>query len=124
MEIAIKDPLYLIIYNGTLLGYTWYEEAVLAFLSCMPGSTYKAVDATKLGNKVRSKEHFENLVKFYRLKQGRKNVSYKYIEFNKDVVSYVHVAYEFHEKFERNYQNILVNRLNKELDDLLIQKLS
>ena len=124
MEITIKDPLYLIIYKGTLLGYTWYEEAMLAFLSCMPGSTYRAVDATKLGNKVRSKEHFRNLVNFYQLKQGRRNVSYKYIEFNKDVVSYVHVAYEFHEEFERKYQNILVNRLNKELDDLLTQKLS
>lgn len=124
MEVTIKDPLYLIIYKGTLLGYTWYEEAVLAFLSCMPGSTYRAVDATKLGNKVRSKEHFDHLVNFYRTKQGRQNVSYKYIEFNKDVVSYVHVAYEFHEKFEHKYHDILITRLSKGLDDLLNHKLS
>ena len=115
--------MYLIFNGKRLIGYSYDEVAIQAFkkLADFDYNIAKVEDSIPFKNGVvKTPEHIKNLVAFYK-KLGYEYTAWKYIQYNRQVIP--HFRYDFMEKFEETYNDILIDDIESSLDDLMNSKL-
>ena len=114
--------MYLIFNGKKLIGYSYDDVAIKAFkkLADFDYNIARVEDSTPFRNGVvKTPEHIKNLVAFYK-KLGYEYTAWKYIQYNRQVIP--HFRYDFMEKFEETYNDILIDDINSSLDELLDSK--
>lgn len=118
--------MYLINYQGQLLGYTYEAMAIAALMKVMQereftGISYEKVDDNlpMLGDVCKSRGHIENLVRFY-AREGYSCYYWKYIQYNRNLIP--KFSQDFIERFQHVYEDMYVLELNRLLDTCLNRK--
>lgn len=117
--------LYILKYHNEIIGYTYDLCAVkaLAIFIERNSSEKLCVLVKELSGEIvlnntnfKTKAHLENLSKYYQ-RLGYQYYSWKLIQFNRTVLPEIY--FSFYSAFETIYRWVLIDELNKDLDDLL-----
>lgn len=119
--------MYLILSNSELLGYTYNKLAVIAFMRLVNKSktpldiTIKKTSDSYPIKGIKTKEHLENLVNWYR-RNGHDYYLWKYISYNRNIIP--KFSYSFMGNFHKIMWDLqlddLCNSLNEELNKYVL----
>lgn len=114
--------LFLIYLNDDLFAYSYNDDAVVTLLRVTEGQLALRVETVTTDNIplkkeiIKSKEHIENLVTWYRI-NGYQWYKWKYVQYNRNLIP--HFSLSFMEKFHNTMKKVELQTLSEALDNLL-----